>query len=57
MLVKQTKQPALSQAKAEAQALWDKRIEKEYFKDVDSIDSYEQFKPMLAHDYTKRPQG
>jgi DNA ligase-1 len=47
---------ALSQAKAEAQALWDKRIEKEYFKDVDSIDSYEQFKPMLAHDYTKRHQ-
>ena len=47
---------ALSQAQAEAQSLWDKRIEKEYFTNVDSIDSYEQFKPMLAHDYTKRPQ-
>ena len=48
---------SLSQAKAEAQALWDKRIEKEYFENVADVDSYERFKPMLAHDYTKRPQS
>ena len=47
---------SLSQAMAEAQALWVKRSEKEYFEDVNAIDSYEKFKPMLAHDYTKRPQ-
>jgi DNA ligase 1 len=47
---------SLSQAMAEAQALWAKRSEKEYFEDVNAIDSYEKFKPMLAHDYTKRPQ-
>ena len=47
---------SLSQAQAEAQALWAKRSEKEYFEDVNAIDSYEKFKPMLAHDYTKRPQ-
>lgn len=47
---------SLSQAMAEAQALWVKRSEKEYFEDIKSIDSYEKFKPMLAHDYTKRPQ-
>ena len=48
---------SLSQAQAEAQALWDKRSEKEYFENVGDVDSYEQFKPMLAHDYTKRPQS
>ena len=48
---------SLSQAKAEAQALWDKRSEKEYFVNVTDVDSYERFKPMLAHDYTKRPQA
>ena len=48
---------SLSQAKAEAQALWDKRSEKEYFVNVTDVDSYERFKPMLAHDYTKRPQS
>ena len=48
---------AVSQATAEAQALWDKRIEKEYFTDIANVDSYERFKPMLAHDYTKRPQS
>ena len=44
-----------TQAKAEAQAEWDKRIEKEYFEDIDAIDSYTAFKPMLAHDFTKTP--
>ena len=48
---------ALTQAQAEAKALWDKKAEKEYFTDVNKIDSYEKFKPMLAQDYTKRPQS
>jgi DNA ligase-1 len=45
----------ITQAKAEAQAEWDKRTEKEYFEDIDAIDSYTAFKPMLAHDFTKTP--
>lgn len=45
----------ITQAKAEAQAEWDKRIEKEYFEDIEAIDSYTAFKPMLAHDFTKTP--
>ena len=45
-----------SQAQAEAEALWAINVEKEYFEDVNKIDSYTKFKPMLAHDYTKRPQ-
>ena len=44
---------SLSQAQAEAQALWDKKVEKEYFKDPKDVDSYDKFKPMLANDYTK----
>jgi len=44
------------QAEKEAKALWDKRIEKEYFEFVNQIDDDQPFKPMLAHDYTKRPQ-
>ena len=47
----------LEQAKFEAQAEWDKKSAKEYFTNIADIDSYEQFKPMLAHDYTKRPQS
>ena len=42
-----------TQAQAEAQAIWDKRVEKEYFTDISKIDSYDQFDPMLARDYTK----
>lgn len=45
----------ITQAKAEAQSEWDKRVEKEYFEDVASIDSYTAFKPMLANDFTKTP--
>jgi DNA ligase-1 len=45
----------ITQAKAEAQAEWDKRVEKEYFEDINEIDSYTAFKPMLAHDFTKTP--
>ena len=45
----------ITQAKAEAQSEWDKRIEKEYFEDINAIDSYTAFKPMLAHDFTKTP--
>jgi DNA ligase-1 len=45
------------QAQKEATAKWEKREEKEYFENVDQIDTYDKFKPMLAHDYTKRPQS
>ena len=45
----------ITQAKFEAQAEFDKRIEKEYFEDINAIDSYVAFKPMLAHDFTKTP--
>jgi len=45
----------ITQAKFEANAEFDKRIEKEYFEDVNAIDSYTAFKPMLAHDFTKTP--
>lgn len=45
----------ITQAKAEANAEFDKRIEKEYFEDINAIDSYTAFKPMLAHDFTKTP--
>ena len=48
---------ALTQAQFEAQAEWDKKSAKEYFTNIADIDSYEIFKPMLAHDYTKRPQS
>ena len=45
------------QAQKEAQAMQDKKVEKEYFEDISKIDTYDKFKPMLAHDYTKRPQS
>ena len=45
----------ITQAKFEANAEFDKRIEKEYFEDINAIDSYTAFKPMLAHDFTKTP--
>lgn len=47
---------ARTQAISEAQSSWDINAEKEYFQNVADIDSYEKFSPMLAHDYTKRPQ-
>ncbi len=42
---------SLTQAKFEAESAWDRRVEKEYFEDINKIDSYEKFKPMLAADY------
>mgnify|MGYP003640470879 CR=1 FL=1 len=48
---------SLSQAMSEAHSLWDIKAEKEYFEDISKVDTYEKFKPMLAHDYTKRPQS
>ena len=45
------------QAIKEAQASWDKKVEKEYFESISQIDTYDKFKPQLAHDYTKRPQS
>ena len=41
------------QAQKEAQAMWDKKVEKEYFEDISKIDTYDKFKPMLAQDYAK----
>ena len=48
---------AAEQAEKEAIAMWDKKVEKEYFEDITQIDTYDKFKPMLANDYTKRPQS
>lgn len=45
------------QAEKEAVAKWEKKEEKEYFESIDQIDNEQPFKPMLAHDYTKRPQS
>ena len=42
---------AWEQAASEAQSAWDRRIEKEFFKNIKDVDSYEKFKPMLAADY------
>ena len=47
---------AKTQAMSEAKSSWDINVEKEYFEDVSKIDTYTKFSPMLAHDYTKRPQ-
>ena len=46
---------AKGQAKFEAQAQWTKKADKEYFANEKDVDSYELFKPMLAHDFTKTP--
>jgi DNA ligase-1 len=46
---------AKTQAESEAQAEWTKNVDKDYFVDVNAIDSYTAFKPMLAHDFTKTP--
>ena len=48
---------AVEQAEKEAQAEWDKKVEKEYFEDITKIDTYDKFKPQLANDYTKKPQS
>ena len=42
---------AQTQAISEAMSLFDRRMEKEYFKDTKDIDSYTAFKPMLAGGY------
>ncbi len=46
---------ALTQAQAEANAEWTKKSDKEYFANIDDIDSFTAFKPMLAHDFAKTP--
>jgi DNA ligase-1 len=48
---------SFEQAHKEAVAIWNKKVEKEYFENPADIDTYDKFKPMLAHDYTKRPQA
>ena len=45
------------QAQKEAKAMWDKKVEKEYFEDISLIDTYDKFKPQLAHDYSKLNEG
>lgn len=44
---------AYTQAISEAMSIYDRRTEKEYFKDIKDIDSYTAFKPMLANGYKK----
>tara|TARA_X000000950_G_scaffold280014_1_gene373785 strand:+ start:1423 stop:2544 length:1122 start_codon:yes stop_codon:yes gene_type:complete len=44
---------AHTQAIAEAMSIFDRRLEKEYFRDIKDIDSYTAFKPMLAGGYQK----
>ena len=46
---------AQSQSIAEAKAQWTKNTEKDFFEDVSKIDTFTAFKPMLAHDFTKKP--
>ena len=46
---------ARTQAEFEAQAEWTKKAEKDYFENIDDVDSFTAFKPMLAHDFTKTP--
>ena len=46
---------AKTQAEFEAKAEWTKKADKEYFADINAIDSHQIFKPMLAHDFTKTP--
>ena len=46
---------AKTQAISEAQSSWDQKADKEYFENIDDVDSYELFKPMLANDFTKKP--
>ena len=44
---------AYTQAISEAMSIYDRKLEKEYFKDIKDIDSYTAFKPMLAGGYKK----
>ena len=45
------------QAQKEAKAMWDKKVEKEYFEDINLVDTYDKFKPQLAHVYSKLDSG
>ena len=45
------------QAQKEAKAMWDKKAEKEYFEDINLVDTYDKFKPQLAHDYSNLNEG
>jgi len=46
---------AKTQAEFEAQAEWTKKADKDFFADINKIDTFTAFKPMLAHDFTKTP--
>jgi len=42
---------AIQQTEAEIAALYTKKLETGYFQNLTDIDSFDKFKPMLAHDY------
>ena len=44
------------QAEKEAWAKWQINLDGEYFQAIEEVDTYDKFKPMLANDYTKKPQ-
>lgn len=46
---------AEAQAYAEAVADENKKLARGYFLDLDNVDSFDKFKPMLAHDYNDYP--
>lgn len=46
---------SLEQARMEVMALYEKQRGKGYFASLDAIDTFEKFKPMLAHDYHEYP--
>jgi ATP-dependent DNA ligase len=48
---------SFEQAQKEAEAKWKIYRDKEYFVNIENIDTYDKFKPMLAHDYAKRHQS
>ena len=44
-----------TQAMRDAQSAWDRKLERDFFKDIKDVDSYEKFKPMLAAGYKDHP--
>ena len=46
---------ARSQAFRDAQSAWDRKLERDFFEDINKVDTYEKFKPMLAAGYQDHP--
>ena len=44
-----------TQAMRDAQSAWDRKLERDFFRDIKDVDSYEKFKPMLAAGYKDHP--